>query len=211
MKLTLKIKLLPIGEQAELLLNTIKEANNICNNISDTAWQIKCFNQFKLHNECYHQIKQSSNFSSQIIIRCISKVADSYKFDRKTKRIFKPLGGITYDSRILTYKPDDVVSIWTIGGRSKIPFICHNRNYLPYIKGEADLIYKKNKFYLFQTVEIPDENIEDIEEFIGVDFGQTDIAVLSDGTTYNSNELKKVRKKYSKVRAQHSIQRHERV
>ena len=63
------------------------------------------------------------------------------------------------------------------------------------------MVFKKDKFYLFQTVDIPDENIEDVEEFIGVDFGQTDIAVLSDGTNYNSNELKKVRKKYSKVRA----------
>jgi putative transposase len=201
MKLTLKIKLLPSEEQAESLLNTIKDANNICNNISDIAWDVKCFNQFKLHNECYHQIKQSSNLSSQVIVRCISKVADAYKIDRKTKRIFKELGGISYDSRILTYNPNEIVSIWSGGGRLKIPFICHNRNYLSYIKGEADLVFKKNKFYLFQTIEVPDTEIEDIEEFIGVDFGQTDIAVLSDGTIYNSEQVKKVRKKYSKIRA----------
>ena len=201
MKLTLKIKLLPTDEQAECLLNTIKEANDACNNISDIAWETKCFNQFKLHNECYYQIKNSSNLSSQVIIRCISKVADSYKIDKKTKKSFKPLGGISYDSRILTYKLNEIVSIWSIVGRLKMTYVCHNRNYLPYIKGEADLVFKKNKFYLFQTVEIPDENIEDIEEFVGVDFGQTDIAVLSDGTNYNSNELKEVRKKYSKVRA----------
>ena len=201
MKLTLKIKLLPTDEQSEFLLNTIKEANDACNNISDIAWETKCFNQFKLHNECYYQIKNKFNLSSQVIVRCISKVADSYKLNKKAKRVFKPLGGITYDSRILTYKPNDIVNIWSIGGRLKITFICHNRNYLPYIKGEADLVFKKGKFYLFQTIEVPDTEIPDIEEFIGVDFGQTDIAVLSDGTNYNSDELKKVRKKYSKVRA----------
>jgi IS605 OrfB family transposase len=200
MKLTLKIKLLPTNEQVEYLLNTIKEANNACNNISDIAWQTKSFNQFKLHKECYYNIKNKFNLSSQIIVRCISKVSDGYKLDKKIKRTFKPLGGITYDSRILTYKSNDIVNIWTICGRLKIPFICHNRNYLPYIKGEADLIFNKNKFYLSQTVEIPDTEIEDIEEFIGVDFGQTDIAVLSDGTNYNSEQLKTVRKKYTKVR-----------
>ncbi|HLD89479.1 MAG TPA: transposase [Patescibacteria group bacterium] len=201
MKLTLKIKLLPTDEQSELLLKTIKEANAACNSISDIAWQDKIFNQFKIHNRCYYGIKSSFNLSSQVIVKCISKVTDSYKIDRKTKRTFRELGGITYDPRILTYKPNDIVSIWVIGGRINIPFVCHNRKYLPYIKGEADLIYKKGKFYLFQTVEVPEEEVKDVEEFIGVDFGQTDIAVLSDGTNYNSDQLKKVRKKYSKVRA----------
>ena len=82
-----------------------------------------------------------------------------------------------------------------------MPFVCHNPKYLPYIKGEADLVFKKGKFYLFQTVEVPEEDVKDIESFLGVDFGQTDVATLSDGTNYNSEQLKKVRKKYSKVRA----------
>lgn len=202
MKLTLKIKLLPTDEQAELLLDTIKEANKACNEISDIAWQRNTFQQFRLHRESYHWIKSKyQSLSSQIIIRCISKVADSYKIDRKTKREFRPLGSISYDSRILTYRPNNIISIWATGGRLKIKFVCHNPKYLPYIKGEADMVYKKGKFYLFQTVDVPDTEIEDVEEFIGVDFGQTDIAVLSDGTNYNSEQLKKVRKKYSKVRA----------
>lgn len=201
MKLTLKIKLLPNDEQHKLLIQTIKEANLACNKISDIAFENKYFQQFKLHKFSYHIIKKSFNLSAQIIVRCISKVADSYKLDRKNKRIFREMGSISYDPRILTYKPNDIVSIWVIGGRLKMPFVCHNRKYIPYIKGEADLVFKKNKFFLFQTVDIPDEIIEDVEEFIGVDFGQTDIAVLSDSTNYNSEQLKKVRKKYSKVRA----------
>ena len=170
MKLTLKIKLLPTDEQSKHLLNTIKEANLACNIISNVVWEKRIFNQFKIHNEVYHSIKQSTNLSAQVIIRCISKVTDAYKLDKKTKRTFRPLGSMTYDPRILSYTPNDTVSIWTVGGRlKKLPFICHNRNYLPYIKGEADLVYKKGKFYLFQTVEVPDEKITDVEEFIGID------------------------------------------
>lgn len=201
MKLTLKIKILPTDEQAKALLNTIKEANACCNAISEIAWDKRVFNQFKIHHEVYHQFKSKFNLSSQVLVRCISKVCDAYKLDKKNKRKFRTLGSITYDSRILTYKSDSIVSVWTVGGRIKMPFICHNKKYLPYIKGEADLVFNKGKFYLFQTVEIPDEEIKDVEEFIGVDFGQTDIAVLSDGTNYNSGQLKKVRKKYSKTRA----------
>jgi len=201
MKLTLKIKLLPNNEQSDLLLETIKEANAVCNAISDVAWAKRIFNNFKLHHEVYHPYKSAFKLSSQCLIRAIAKVTDAYKLDKKTKRTFRPLGSNGYDSRIMTYKPNNIVSLWCIGGRQKIKFVCHNHAYLPYIKGEADLIYKKGKFYLFQTVDIPEQDVIDIEEFIGVDFGQTDVATLSDGTNYNSEQLKKVRKKYSKVRA----------
>lgn len=199
-KLTLQIKLLPTDEHRNLLLRTIKEANTCCNLISDIAWKRSIFNQFKIHKEVYHSLKTKLNLSAQVLIRCISKVADSYKLDKKKKRNFHLLGGIAYDSRILSYK-ENSISIWSVGGRIKISFICHNKNYLPYIKGEADLVFKKGKFYLFQTVEVPEEDIKNVEKFIGVDFGQIDICTLSDGTNFSSEQIKKIRKKYCKVRA----------
>jgi len=196
----LKIKLLPSKEQADLLLKTIKEANAVCNTISEIAWEKKVFNQFKIHNEVYHTLKGSSNLSAQVLVRCVSKVADAYKLDKKTKRTFRPLGSITYDSRILSYK-GDTVSIWSVGGRLKMPFVCHNPNYLPYIKGEADLLYRKGKFYLFQTVDVVEDDVKDVEEFIGVDFGLTDIAVTSDGTKHSAEWLNQYREKRQKVRS----------
>lgn len=201
MKLTLKIKLLPSKEQADLLLKTIKEANAVCDTISEIAWEKKIFNQFKIHNEVYHSLKGSINLSAQVLVRCISKVADAYKLDKKTKRTFKPLGSITYDSRILTYKHDNIVSIWSVGGRLKMPFVCHNLNYLPYIKGEADLLYRKGKFYLFQTVDVVEEDVKDVETFLGVDFGLVSIATLSNGKEFNSNQLQSYREKRQKVRS----------
>lgn len=201
MKLTLKIKLLPTDEQAKSLLQTIKEANKACNLISDIAWQQKAFQQFKLHNASYHTIKGATELSSQVIVRCISKVADAYKLDKKVKRTFKPLGSISYDSRILTYKPDNIVSIWSVGGRLKMPFVCHNTNYLPYIKGEADLLFRKGKFYLFQTVDIIEDDVKDVETFLGVDFGLVSIATLSNGKEFNSNQLQSYREKRQKVRS----------
>jgi len=199
MKLTLQIKLLPSDEQAKFLLTTLKEANIACNQISDVIWKEKVFNQFKAHHLVYHPLKKATRLSAQMLVRCISKVVDAYKLDKKVQRRFKPFGAITYDPRILSYK-ETSVSIWSIDGRLKIPFVCHNPKYLPYIKGEADLITKKGKFYLFQTVEIPEEDVKDIEEFIGVDFGINNIATLSDGTNFGSEKLNQVRDKYFKVR-----------
>ena len=205
MKLTLKIKLLPTAEQAELLLETIRETNTVCNAISDVAWSKRIFNNFKLHHEIYHVYKSTFKLSSQILVRSVAKVADAYKLDKKTKRIFRPLGSIAYDARIMTYKPDNIVSLWCIGGRQKIKFVCHNPAYLPYIKGEADLVYKKGKFYFFQTVDVPEEDVEDVEEFIGCDFGLTDLVVTSDGVKHSADWINSYREQRQKVRG--SIQR----
>ena len=201
MKLTLKIKLLPTNEQTRSLIGTIREANAACNAISEIAWENKAFNQFKVHRLAYYNIKSTFNLTAQVIVRCIGKVTEAYKIDRKVKRTFKELGGIAYDSRILSYKPNDIVSIWSIAGRLKIPFVCHNRKYLPYIKGEADLVYKKGKFFLMQTVDVPDEDIKDVEEFIGVDMGLIDIATTSNGQSFNSKQLQEYREKRQKVRS----------
>lgn len=201
MKLTLKIKLLPTNEQANLLLETMKEANAVCNAISEVAWKEKIFNNFKLHHKVYHLYKAKFRLSSQMLIRQIAKVADAYKLDKKTKRTFQPLGSIAYDSRIMTYKPNNVVSLWCINGREKINFVCHNSNYIPYIKGEADLVYKNDKFYLFQTIDVPEEDVKNVEEFIGVDFGLTDICVTSDGIKYSADGLNKYREHRQKIRS----------
>lgn len=53
MKLTLKIKLLPTDGQASLLLETMEEANTVCDAISEVAWQEKIFNNFKLHHKVF--------------------------------------------------------------------------------------------------------------------------------------------------------------
>lgn len=172
-----------------------------CNRISDTMWSKKVFNQFRVHNIVYHDLKNTTDLSAQIIVRCISKTVNTYKKGKKKKRIFRLLGSIAYDSRILSYsKKKQEVSIWGIGGRLKIPFICHNPKYIPYIKGEADLLYKNGKFYLFQNVDVPEENMIDVEKFIGIDFGMKNIATLSDGTKYNSEQLNKIKDKYFKTR-----------
>ncbi len=192
---------MPSREQASLLLKTIEDVNTCCNAISDVIWRKRIFNKFKVHHEVYYPFKAIYNLTSQIVIRCISKTSDAYKADKNVKRVFKNRGSITYDSRVLSYTPGNIVSIWAIGGRLKIPFKTHNPHYLGQIKGEADLVYEKGKFYLHQTIDVPNSDAIETTDFIGCDFGQTDICTLSDGTNYNSEILKKVRKKYSKVRA----------
>src|SRR5690606_9840874 len=112
MKLALKIKLLPTNDQASLLLQTMRVANAACDIISEMAWQEKIFNKVWLHNQVYYPLRSTFKLSSQMVIRSITKVCDAYALDKKTKRKFKPLGAIAYDARIMTYKPNNVVSLW---------------------------------------------------------------------------------------------------
>lgn len=200
MKLILQIKLLPTPEQFNILKETLVEANAACNVISERCFEKRIFNRFKMHFEIYSSIKSSFKICSRITTRCIAKVVDAYKLDRKSLKLFKPYGSIAYDNKNLRYKKDNSVSISTINGRLHIPFIAYNPEYFSQIKGQAKLVLKKGKFYLYQVVDIQEQDQVNVNSFIGCDFGQTDVCTLSDGTNYNSEQLKKVRKKYSKVR-----------
>lgn len=202
MKLTLRIKLLPTPEQGAALLATLREANRVCNLISAHAFREKVFNAFKLHGALYHTLRKESTLTAQHMVRCFGKVADSYKLDKKAERSFKALGSIAYDSRILSYNHAKVAaSLSTVQGRMTMPYQCHKPEWLQYIKGEADLVLLKGKWFLFQTIDIPDADIEQHEDVLGVDLGITDIATLSDGTTYSSKQLQQVRNKYHNTRS----------
>ena len=200
MKLTMQIKLLPSVEQAESLKKTISVFNEACNAISTIAWERRCFRQFNLHKEVYYAIKDTYGLSAQLVVRAISKVADAYKLNKNNQRKFREFGAITYDSRVLSYTAKQEASLSVIGGRIKVSYVCHRPELMQYAKGEADLLYIKGKFFLYQTIDIPDEDIEDCAEFIGVDMGVTDISVTSDGKTYSSTEINRIREKYNKTR-----------
>ncbi|HVB04033.1 MAG TPA: hypothetical protein VNE41_09990, partial [Chitinophagaceae bacterium] len=83
MKLTLQIKLLPTEEQGVHLLETIRKANAACSYISDLVFDKKIFRVFDLHHCCYGSVRDKYSLSAQVVIRCLSKVADSYKVGKK--------------------------------------------------------------------------------------------------------------------------------
>lgn len=202
MKLTLQIKLLPTDAQAVMLKETFIVFNEACNAISQIAWERHVFKQFGLHKEVYYPIRETYHLSSQLVVRAISKVADAYKLDKKKQRHFRELGAITYDSRGLSYNTvKSICSILLIGGREKIAYTCYRPQLMQYANGDADLVLIKEKFYLYQTIDIPDEEGEYAEDFIGVDMGLTDIVSISDGTNISSNEVKNIRNKYNRIRA----------
>ena len=208
MKLIAKIKLLPNEEQKQALLDTLKTANAACNEISSYAWKNKVFRQFNIHKDTYYTIKNSFDLSSQLVVRCIAKVAYSYKLDRRTQRTFKPFKAIAYDSRIIRFKfAKNIVSIWTVNSRTNINYVVcpHHQKLLEFQKGETDLAYIKGNFYLLATCEVPEEKNITTDDILGVDLGIINVATDDTGQSFQGEQLNKLRKKREKIRG--SLQR----
>lgn len=204
MKLTAKVKLLITTEQHNLLLETLKIANTTCDHISQRAWDMQTFKQFELHRLVYKDIRSTGNpLSSQMVVRAIAKVADSYKLDRKTKRTFSLTGGFAYDARLLSWKMDiQQISIWTIEGRQRIEFACGKRQkeLLKSQRGESDLCLIDGKFYLFTTCDVDEPTPDDVEGVLGVDLGIVQIASDSDGEQFSGSQVNSVRKRRRRQR-----------
>jgi predicted transposase len=178
MKLTAPVRLLPSDEQRELLKATLERVNAACNAISDYAWANQVFNQLALHKALYAGLRKQFDLTAQMVVRCLGKVADSYKADKKARRTFKEHGAIPYDSRILNYRQQtETVSIWTVAGRQAIPYQCgeRQRELLKHQQGESDLWYTGGAFYLLATCEIEEPTPAQVAQFLGVDERLTSI------------------------------------
>lgn len=201
MKLTAQIQLRPTPAQSAALRRTLETANAACDAISRAAWSNGTFRQFAIHKLCYADIRAAYGLSAQVTVRCIAKVADSYKLDKRTPRTFQPLGALAYDARILSFKAESV-SIWTVEGRQAIPFVCgeRQREMLKTQKGENDLVFKKGKWYLFVTCEVETPEPIAVESALGIDLGVTNIATDSDGTVYSGKAIKGIRYRHRRLR-----------
>src|SRR5215212_5574294 len=128
MRLTVQLKLLPTPEQAESLTRTLVTANAACDYISQVAWESRTFRQFPIHRLTYQAVRETFGLAAQLAVRCIAKVADAYKLDRTSLRMFQPHGAVPYDDRILSYNLNgSQISIWTLSGRQAIRFVCGAR------------------------------------------------------------------------------------
>jgi IS605 OrfB family transposase len=201
-KLTVQVQLKPTPEQAAALTATLRCANAACNWLSERAWETGTFAQFAIHKLAYHACRAKfHDLSSQVIVRAIAKVTDAYKLDRKKMRVFRPLGAISYDARILSWL-GETASIWTVEGRQRIPFVCgdHQRALLVHERGETDLVLRAGKFYLFVTVDVPDTEEKKVLGWLGVDVGIVSIATTSGGDNFSGSHLNSLRRRAFRLR-----------
>lgn len=197
MKLIAQLKLQPTPTQHSLLKATLEIANAACNAISEYAWENRVFSQYPLHHAMYKDIRARFKLTAQVVVRCLSKVADAYKLDTASKRVFGEHGGIAYDNRILTYyTKKQSVSIWTMTGREQIPYLCgdQQKEMLEHQRGESDLVYLKGEWYLLATCEIDEPTPAETERWLGVDRGVVNVAADSEGQIYTGEDVEAKRR-----------------
>jgi putative transposase len=199
MRLTAAIQLLPTSEQADALKRTLETANAACDYISQAAFSTQTFRQFPIHRLTYQAVRETFGLAAQLAVRCIGKVADTYKLDRKTQRTFQPLGAVPYDDRILSYNlKGSQVPIWALDGRQAIPFVCgeRQRELLATQRGETDLAFVRGKWYLFVACEVETPEPIDAEGILGVDLGIVNLASDSDGESFSGQHVERRRQWY---------------
>jgi len=181
-------------------------AKRAANYRSQLAWETKRFRQYDLHHAGYYAIRAQSGMSAQAAVRVVSKVADAYKLDKKTRRTFRSLGSVAFDERILRTVPNQrTVSIWTFDGRQQMPFVCGDRQaaMLQGPRGESALVYRGGEFYLLATYAVDDTPTIEPDGFLGANLGIANIAnisVDSDGSVYQGRTVKNVRHLHRRLR-----------
>lgn len=203
MKLTAVAKLLPTQDQKMELLGTMERVNESCNWLAERAFDLRTANKIRLQQLHYRDMRERFGLSAQMAVRAISKVCEVYKRDRNKLPHFKSHGAVPYDQRIMSFKAMDRVSLLTLAGRIVIPFVAgaYHRSRLEGVRGQADLVYRKGRFYLYVTVEIPDGAPVDPEGWMGVDLGIRNLAVDSDGERHSGAAVESVRVRQHKLRA----------
>lgn len=202
MKLTLQLQLLPSSEQKTDLLRTMEAFNAAASYAAQAGFEAKYFGQVNLHRMVYRTLRQRFGLSAQLAVRAIAKAVECFQRDKTVCPTFKPRGAVTYDQRILSFKGLSEVSLWALGGRLRLPFVCgaYQKALQGRIKGQADLVYRDKKFYLFCTIDLPDGAPIEVKDALGVDLGIVNLATDSTGEVFTGEQVEKTRRHYSKRR-----------
>lgn len=204
MLLTLKVKLNPSDSQRSKLIRTMETFNAACDDISRVAYESRTFNKIEIQHLIYYRIRERYKLPAQLAIRAIGKVTESYRTERKHLHNFDPHSALVYDQRIMGFKGLDKMSLATAEGRETIPLLTGDYARLSQraLRGQADLILVRNKFYLCLAFEQPEAPPFTPEGYLGVDLGVVRLASTSDGVSYSGEDVEAVREHYTEVKAE---------
>ena len=201
---TCTCKLRTNEKSAAALQETMQRFNHVCNILSAHAFEHQVFRQFDLHKALYHKIRSEHDLPSQLVIRAIAVVTDSYKNDRSVPHTFGAKSAVVFDARCFKLKNLSSAILTTTQGRVTC-VMAHGGKQRAMLEagkiGEADLIFRDGDYYLAITVTLPDPPARDTSGgVLGVDLGIAQIATDSEGHQYSGEQVKNVRQKVRRIR-----------
>jgi putative transposase len=199
---TVSLKLVATPEQAMALSALADTYAKACNAIVPFAVEHRCWNRVALHHLSYYPVREKlPALGSQMVCQAIHRVADAYKALKANKGIakdkivppidFKPTS-VNFDRRTYSIK-GDALSLFTLTGRAKIPFVCgnHQRNLLANgAPKEAKLIVRNGIWYFNLVLDFPDAVPVSGGGVCGIDIGENNLAASSTGKVWGGGKLR---------------------
>ena len=197
MKLTLQLKLIPTADQHAALLATMRAFNAAASYAAEVGFRDHVFTQQSIHKRCYRELRDRFGLKAQMAVRAIGKAVETFKRDKRVCPVFRPDGAMTYDKRLLGWKGPAHVSVLTLHGREIVAMVYgeYQAGFLPRLKGQVDLVYRESTFYLYATIDVPEDTPIQPTHFLGVDLGIVNIAVDSEGWRYSGDTVERVRQR----------------
>jgi IS605 OrfB family transposase len=215
---TIRIKLEPTPEQANLLMQTLKQFTQSFNEVVAVANEKNLTNGVELHKLTYNNQRVTTNLPAQLVCAARVKATEVFKSvvarrkkGKKAKCPRSELCAIRYDAR--SYKFDRVKRTVSLVHVQQ-PGQKHNRAIIPvfipdffnrYLGKEwqtdsADLIYRKGGFWLHIVVSSDISEVEPTEKAVGVDLGISRIAVTSNRKFFGGKARKEINNRYFRLR-----------
>ena len=213
---TAKIQIKPDNQAKQMLENAMSVYKDACNFVTDYVSETHQLKQIPLQKAVYDDLRDKFGLKSQMACNVPRTVIAKFKSNKSNTGEWirpdfkKPFLALSFN-RDFSILANDTFSIGTLDGRIKAPF--SRKGFEKYFDdkctfGGANLIKKKDKFYLCISVtyNVPDVQIEDVNNIVGVDRGIRFIATTYDsqGKTkfYSGKAIKQKKSCYVEVRKQ---------
>jgi putative transposase len=208
---TASIRLELSAAQADALARLRASYADACNRLVPIVREYRLWNRVGLHQRTYTMLREATPLGSQMCCNAIFSVCKAYKAQKELGRIRKdaPVPGIRFDRASVhfdkrTYSlKGETVSLYTLDGRIEVPMRLgeHQRRILESGKPkEAELVFRKGKWFLNLVVEFGDVEPVASGPVMGVDVGENNLAATSTGKVFGGEHLRDRRDRYLALR-----------
>jgi IS605 OrfB family transposase len=205
--LTVVCKIQPTPGQRIKLDATLQAFSDACNYANEQV-PVKITGKATIQSLVYADLRARFGLTANLAVRACARVGANRKAAKSKKakvEQFKPTSA-DYDERIFSFQEKGwTVSLSTVDGREKISIHVGNyqRGKLAGKKPTSAQLckHRDGEFYIHIQVKDTPPEPSNTEKVIGVDLGRTDIAVTSEGDSWSGEQIKNVRNRFAKVRA----------
>lgn len=204
--------LLDVAPADALALTALQSAYaEACNRLVTTVREHRLWNRVGLHQRAYTMLRGTTPLGSQMCCNAIFTVCKAYKAQKELGRIRKedevPMirferASVHFDKRTYTIK-DGRLSLNTLSKRITVAIRPgdHQRRILASgTPKEAELVFRKERWYFNLVVESSDEEQVASGPVIGVDVGENNLAAVSTGKVFGGEQLRDQRNRYLALR-----------